>query len=231
MLDSWYGTLAFLIFDVIAFIAVATITYRWFFKRIFDWLAAGVCLIVLSPVYLILYIRALFAKRRGEIEKTILKIKYIGKKGKTVYLRRYALGKKDARFDLYSLVDVFLGRLSFIGCMPFRPSDAEFLDSNEEDRHRAKCGLIHPFILSEDEETSYDQMVENDVRYAEEFSLWLDCKIFFTWLLKTIRGEGKVLGEIREKTYAKSLLDDERISKEDYEKALELDEEIQIEEE
>ena len=74
-------------------------------------------------------------------------------------------------------------------------------------------------------------MVENDVRYAEEFSLWLDCKIFFTWLLKTIRGEGKVLGEIREKTYAKSLLDDERISKEDYEKALELDEEIQIEEE
>lgn len=231
MLDSWYGVLAFLLFDVIAFIAVAAITYRWFFKRIFDFLVAGVCLVVLSPLYLILYIRAIFPKKRGEIESVLIKSKYIGKKGKMVYLHQYALGKKKG-FDLYSLLDVFLGKLSFIGCMPFRPSDAEFLDSDEEERHRAKPGLINPLLLNGDEETSYDEMVKNDVRYAEEFSLWTDCKIFFTWLLKKIRGEGKwYLGEAREKDYAKSLLDDERITKEDYDRALTLDVEIQTEEE
>ena len=231
MLDRWYGVLAFLLFDLIAFIAVAAITYRWFFKRVFDFLVSGVCLIALSPVYLILYLRAIGAKKRGEIEKTVLKTKYIGKKGKTVYLRRYALGKECGQFSLYSLIDVFCGKLSFVGCMPFRPSDAEFLDSDEEERHRAKPGLLNPLLLNGDGDTTYDDMVENDVRYAEEFSLWTDCKIFFTWILKKIRGEGKeYLGEANRTSYANSLLTDERISKEDYERALALDKEIETEE-
>ena len=231
MLDRWYGVLAFLLFDLIAFIAVAAITYRWLFKRVFDFLVSGVCLIVLSPAYLVLYLRAVGKKKRGEIQTVVEKTKYIGKKGKIVWLSRYALSNVNKRFDLYAFLDVFLGKLSFVGCLPFRPSDAEFLDSDEEARHRAKPGLLNPLLLNGDGDTTYDDMVENDVRYAEEFSLWTDCKIFFTWILKKIRGEGKeYFGEANRTSYANSLLTDERISKEDYERALALDKEIETEE-
>lgn len=223
MLDSWYGILVFLLFDLIAFVAVVAITYHWFFKRILDVLISGICIVFLSPIYLILFIRARSAKKRGEIEKTVVKTKYIGKKGKTVYLSRYALNP-NALWDVYAFIDVFFGKLSFIGCLPFRPSDATFLDADEEERHRAKPGLINPLVIVDEEEIEYDEIVANDVRYAERFSLGKDCKIFFTWLLKKIRGEGKgYLGEANEKNYARSLVDDNRISTEEYENALKAD--------
>lgn len=213
---------AFVAFDIIAFVAVAAITYRWFFKRLFDLLGSGICIILLSPLFLALGIRNKSAIKQGKTP--ITKEKYVGKKGKILYLRKYHLKKSDKLFSIYSLLDVFAGRLSFIGVAPFRPSDAEFLDGEENDRHIAKPGLINHLVVSGDEETTYDDMVEKDVNYALNFSFFKDLSIFFTWLLKKIRAEGNsYLGESRTKSYAKSLLDDERITSADYDAALALD--------
>ena len=53
----------------------------------------------------------------------------------------------------------------------------------------------------------------------------MDFRIFFAWLLKKIRGEDDYyMGETRKESYAENLLKDERITKEDYDAALELDE-------
>lgn len=209
---------AFIAFDVIAVIAVAAITYRWLFKRVLDIVCSGVCILLLSPLYLA------FSIRNKKSEKGLVKEKYIGKKGKTVYLLNDSVRSPRSTFSIYSFLDIFTGKLSFIGVTPFRPSDAEFLDEEEKDRHIAKPGLINPLVTVGNEETTYDDMIENDVNYALNFSLGKDCVIFFSWLLKKIRAEGKYyLGETVKSGYAQSLLEEERITKEDYEAALALD--------
>lgn len=214
--------IAFVCFDILAFIAVAAITYRWLFKRLFDILFSGICIVLLSPLFLAFAIRNKIVRREGKTP--VVKERYVGKKGKLVEIRR-ALKKSGKLFSIYSLLDVFEGKLSFIGVAPFRPSDAEFLEGEELDRQTVRPGLINPLILGGDEETTYDDMVENDVRYARSFSLFKDCAIFFKWLLNKIRGEGYgYLGETKEKTYARSLLDDERITQSDYDAAMKLDE-------
>lgn len=214
--------IAFVSFDIVAFIAVAAITYRPIFKRLFDLLFSGISIVLLSPLFLAFAIRNKIAKNAGTTP--VVKEKYIGKKGRSVALRRYTLKKSGRLFSIYSLLDMFEGKLSFIGVAPFRPSDAEFLEGEELDRQTVRPGLINPLIIGGDEETTYDDMVENDVRYARNFSLFKDCAIFFKWLLNKIRGEGYgYLGKTQEKPYARSLLDDGRITQSDYDAAMALD--------
>jgi lipopolysaccharide/colanic/teichoic acid biosynthesis glycosyltransferase len=219
-----WETIAIIALDIIAFFVAAAITYRWLFKRLFDILCSGISILVLAPLFLVLALRNKQAKKEG---KTLLtKEKYVGKKGKIIYLRKYASKKKECLFSVYSLLDVFEGKLSFVGVAPFRPSDWEFLDEEELDRQYSKPGLINPLVISGDEELDYDGMLENDCDYALKISLWKDVKIFVSWILRKARGEGTFyLGTTREKTYALSLLEEERIEKSAYDEALKLDNE------
>ena len=217
-----WETIAIIVFDIIAFFAAAAITYRWLFKRLFDILCSGICILVLAPLFLVLTLRNKRAEKEG---KTLLtKEKFVGKKGKIIYLRKYVLSKKSGLFSVYSLLDIFEGKLSFVGVAPFRPSDCEFLDEEELDRQYVKPGLINPLVLNGDEEIDYDGMLENDCDYALKYSLWRDFKIFFSWILRKARGEGTFyLGKTREKNYALSLLEEERIEQAAYDEALKLD--------
>ena len=99
-----WETIAFVAFDIVAFFAVAAITYRWLFKRLFDILCSGVCIMILSPLFLVLAIRHKKLAKEGTI--AVVKEKFVGKKGKIVYLRKYALRNKNALFNLYSLLDI-----------------------------------------------------------------------------------------------------------------------------
>ena len=79
-------------------------------------------------------------------------------------------------------------------------------------------GLINPLAATGDGETDYEEMFHSDTRYAKKMSLFGDWKIFFYWLLKKARGEGRSYpGVTAEKTYAEALLDEGRIAKEDFE--------------
>ena len=66
-LTKWYGILAFVLFDVVALIAAIALTYKWFFKRALDILVSAVLIIALSPVFLVLHVRAVIYKKRGVI--------------------------------------------------------------------------------------------------------------------------------------------------------------------
>lgn len=229
-LNEWYGILAFVLFDVIALFAVVCITYRWLFKRIFDFLCALVCLIFTAPLFLFVYLRARAAKTRGEIPQIFEKREFIGKKGKKITLKTFAVCgengeetrhgkwlKKTGFYALPKLLDVLAGKLSVVGVKPFTELDLAFLDEEEEDRFIVKAGLINPLVRSGNKATDYDEMIKSDLKYAWNFSFFTDVKIFFSWLLKKIRGEGKeYLGETRNCSYAESLLNEGRISKEEY---------------
>ena len=223
-LDKWYGILAFVLFDIVALIAVIAITYRWLFKRILDFLVSGLLLIVLSPLFLYAILTGSAAKKRGEIERIFQTKTFIGKKGKRIRLHFLnASAEHSAPFKkLPLLADVFLGKLSFIGYTPFTISDAEFLDEDEEERYIVRPGLINPLVCGGSATTDYDEMLQSDKKYANTCGLFKDCKLFLVWLLKKIRGEGKeYLGTTLQTSYAQSLLNDERITKADYDAALE----------
>ena len=82
LLKTWYGTLAFILFDVVALLFIIALTYRWLFKRILDFLTAVFCIAVLSPVYLFIFIWAMIEKKENRLEKVFEYTELIGKKGK-----------------------------------------------------------------------------------------------------------------------------------------------------
>lgn len=240
-LNSWYGIATIVLFDVVALIAVICITYRWLFKRIFDILVSGVCLIFTSPFFLAVLIRgkSFMKKNQGAIESLTENYYRVGKKEKVLNLKKFRSRDNDGEVlggygkwieswklsYLPLLFDVFLGKLSFIGGKALLRSEAEFVETDvEKDRYLAKPGLINPLVRRGDEEITYEEMFLSDRKYAWNFSFFLDCKIFFVWLLRKIRGEDNFyMGETRKETYAEYLLKDDRITTEDFDAAKELD--------
>lgn len=195
-LKTWYGVLTFALFDAAALLLIITLTYRWFFKRIFDFFSASVCLVVCSPLFLTVRIRAGKALKRGEIQAVYREEEFIGKKGKKIRLLSFERGEgaysawlvKTKLYALPRLVDVFCGRLSFIGYVPFTEAECEALTEVQYDRHLTRAGLINPFTVSGGEISEREEMLKADEKYAWNFSFFGDLKIFFSWLLQKIRG-------------------------------------------
>jgi lipopolysaccharide/colanic/teichoic acid biosynthesis glycosyltransferase len=218
-LKEWYGILAFVAFDLIAIFALICITYRWFFKRIFDFFAAIFGLIVCAPIVLAAWIFAITAKKRGETQAWIKREQFVGKKGKNITLHAFYGSKAGKILRLY---DLFCGRISVVGTKLFRAQDCAFLDEDEQERMLVRPGCIHPLILCGNQETDYDEMIQVEKKYAQNYSFFKDMKIFFTWLLKKIRGENDdYMGETRFHGYIETLKKEERISQEEYTAAIE----------
>ena len=232
-LQHWYGILAFVLFDVLAFIAVVAITYRWLFKRVFDFLAALVCILFTSPLFLVVLIRGKRFKSQAEVELSLLeRTPFVSKKGKTVLLTTFRYADQDGdvfgkygnwlvRTGLYKLpylFDVLCGRIAFIGVKPLSEVDAEFIDEENEARFLCRAGLINPLVRTGDSDTTYEEMLNSDNRYAIYGGFGTDISIFFTWLLKLIR-EGKkdeYFGHTRDTSYAQTLLSEGEITTEDF---------------
>ena len=241
-LNSWYGIAIFLTFDFVALLAVVCLTYRWFFKRVFDCVVSGVCLVVTLPLFLVVALRAKkFQKETdGALESIFEKQTRVGKKEKVITLTKFKSRDENGELlgwygrwlenynlcDLPKLLDVFVGKLSFIGVKAMLRSEAEFVeDEVDKDRFTVRPGLISPLVCVGDANTNFEEMILEDKKYAWRFSFFGDCKIFFAWLLNKIRGgDDSYLGKTTS-SYAKYLLDNEQITLDDYTVACELDEE------
>ena len=241
-LNTWYGIAIIVAFDILALLLVICITYRYFFKRVFDILVSGVCLILLSPLFLAISIRGknFIKNNEGAIDSLTETYYRVGKKERVLALKRYrsrdsegqVLGAYGRWLEKYKLsylpriYEVFFGKLSIIGVKDLLRSEAEFVETDvEKDRFLVRPGLINPLVYRGDEEVTYDEMFLSDRKYAWNFSFFMDIKLFFAWLLKKIRGEDDFyMGETRKESYAENLLKDERITKDDFLAALELDE-------
>ena len=240
-LNEWYGLLTFLLFDIVALTLVIAITYRWFFKRVFDLLVSSVCIALTSPLFLAVYIRFLRFKNKAEAQLSwFVETPSIGKKGKWVALKTFRVKDDDGdelgyygawllRTRLYklpALLDVFMGRQSFIGVKAFSPVDAQFVDDENSARFLMRSGLINPLVLTGDDKLTYEEMLSADVRYAYGASFFGDIKIFFAWVLYKAREGGKnYMGETKKIGYAESLLRDGKITQADFDTALESEKE------
>lgn len=189
---QWYGILLLVIVDAGVLFVLIAFTYRWLFKRVFDFLSATVCLIVLSPFFAVISIRGACAKKRGEIATVYRHDEYVGKRGRVKNLLTFERGENDNRYGAWlertgfyklpRIVDIWLGKLSFIGPKMFTEKDCEGLTDVEMDRFLVRAGLITPY-----ECIKADNTLLADEKYAWGYSLFMDMKIFFTWLLGKIR--------------------------------------------
>ncbi len=181
-LSTPYGIAAFLLFDFFALLFVITVTYRWLFKHIFDFLAAVVCIILTSPFWGVVTIRRGIEKKKGERERVFDLTEIVGKRGKEVRVLSF-----ENSFVKYlpRLFDIFLGKLSFVGPSFKVMEEAETFTDVQKDVFLVRPGLISPITSVKAGEEALDK----ELKYAWQFGFFTDFKIFFTWLIKKIRGE------------------------------------------
>jgi exopolysaccharide biosynthesis polyprenyl glycosylphosphotransferase len=95
--------------------------------------------------------------------------------GKT--LRRYSLD------ELPQIFNIFLGEMSFIGPRPLPLRDVEKFADHHHIRHEVLPGITGLWQISgRSDIQNFDDVLQLDIEYIEQWSIWLDMKIF----LKTI---------------------------------------------
>ncbi|MEN6352329.1 MAG: sugar transferase [Bacteroidales bacterium] len=177
--------------------------YRHFFKRLFDFVIALVGLIILSPLFLILWIwlsmankgegAFFFQERPGKDEKIFKVIKF-----KTMTDERDAKGNllpdavrltKIGKFvrstsldEIPQLLNVIKGDMSLIGPRPLLPRYLPYYKENERLRHTVRPGITGWAQINGRNTVNWDRRLALDVYYVENLSFKLDLKIFFKTL-------------------------------------------------
>ena len=176
--------------------------YRDFIKRIFDFFAALVGLLIISPIFIILVI-SLFALNNG---KPFFYQKRSGKNGKLFTIIKFKtmtdktdsdgnllpaiervtkignLCRKLSLDELPQLLNIVKGDMSLIGPRPLLPQYLERYNKRQYRRHEVIPGITGWAQVNGRNAISWEQKFELDVYYVDNQSLALDFRI----LLKTI---------------------------------------------
>ena len=101
-------------------------------------------------------------------------------------LRKFSL---DELPQIYSILK---GDMSFIGPRP--AGDNEYPDY--QDWQRRKLSVVPGMsclwqVEGRNKIDSFDEWIKLDLKYIDNWSLWLDCKIFFKTIIVVLRGTGK----------------------------------------
>jgi lipopolysaccharide/colanic/teichoic acid biosynthesis glycosyltransferase len=81
--------------------------------------------------------------------------------------------------ELPQLINVFLGEMSLVGPRPCLPAEFELYSPVQRERCVVLPGLTGLWQVSGKNRTTFDEMINLDVRYARQVSLGLDLKIIF----------------------------------------------------
>ena len=194
--------------------------YRGFFKRFFDFILSLIAIVVLSPVFLIIYILSLIILGGNPIFKQYRP----GKNGKifAVYKFRSMTNKKDAEGNLLpdkdritkwgtilrklsldelpQLFNILKGDMSIIGPRPRMVEECVFLDETQQDRFKVRPGITGWAQVNGRNNITLDKVVQFDKEYIQKVSLWFDIKIIFKTIgyvfkRKGINKEGTVSNE------------------------------------
>ena len=93
--------------------------------------------------------------------------------------------------ELPQLINVLRGEMSFVGPRPCLPSEYNKYLPWQTERFLTRPGLTGLWQVSGKNRTTFNEMIDLDIQYVRERSLWLDLKI----ILKTIPA---VMAEVRD---------------------------------
>jgi undecaprenyl phosphate N,N'-diacetylbacillosamine 1-phosphate transferase len=185
--------------------------YKHFFKRFFDIVIASVGLIVLSPLFLILWIwlsiankgaGAFFLQERpGKDEKIFKVIKF-----KTMNDRRDENGnllpdserlttigrwiRSLSLDEIPQLINVLKGDMSLVGPRPLLMQYLPLYDEAQRRRHEVRPGITGWAQVNGRNAISWQEKFEHDVWYVDHLSLSLDIKILLKTIEKVFKREG-----------------------------------------
>jgi exopolysaccharide production protein ExoY len=81
--------------------------------------------------------------------------------------------------ELPQLLNVLRGEMSMVGPRPCIPYEFEVYNTWQRRRFDATPGLTGLWQVSGKNRTTFKEMIELDIRYSEQKSLWLDVRIIF----------------------------------------------------
>jgi undecaprenyl phosphate N,N'-diacetylbacillosamine 1-phosphate transferase len=185
--------------------------YRHFFKRLFDFVIALVGLIILSPLFLILWIGLSIAnkgagafflqERPGKDEKIFKVIKF-----KTMNDRRDKNGnllpdserlttigrwiRSLSLDELPQLINVLKGDMALVGPRPLLVQYLPLYDEVQHRRHEVRPGMTGWAQVNGRNAISWQEKFAYDVWYVDHLSLSLDIKILLKTIEKVFKREG-----------------------------------------
>lgn len=177
--------------------------YRRFLKRFLDIVLSGVALVILSPLFLLLYILikkklgspVIFHQRRpGKDEKNFVLNKFrtmTDEKDKEGNLlpdekRLTAFGAKlrsSSLDELPELFNILKGDMSIVGPRPLLEGYLPYYKEEERIRHTVRPGLTGLAQVSGRNFIDWDHRLEKDIEYVKNISFMNDLKI----LWKTVK--------------------------------------------
>lgn len=229
--------------------------YTVFFKRFLDIFISLVALIILSPFMILFSLLTLIFNgwpivytqaRPGRNHKVfnIYKFRSMNnKKDKDGNLlpdsQRITFWGKIIRKlsidELPQLWNILKGDMSIIGHRPKLVKDVIFYEEDVFNQYVTRPGLTGYCQAFGRNKNTWEETFEKDKFYFANMSLWLDIKIFFMTFVSVFKNKGeshsnaeedKVKEKEQEYYYADYLLRTEKITKEQYDKGLELSKEI-----
>ena len=185
--------------------------YKRFIKRIFDFILSLIGFIVISPIFIILWIwltivnkgagALFFQERPGKDERIFKVIKF-----KTMTDERDASGNllpdaqrltKVGRFvrstsldEIPQLLNVIKGDMSLIGPRPLLVQYLPLYNDAQRRRHEVRPGITGWAQVNGRNAISWKQKFEFDVWYVDNISLSLDVKILVRTIMKVFKREG-----------------------------------------
>jgi exopolysaccharide biosynthesis polyprenyl glycosylphosphotransferase len=199
-------------------------------KRIFDQILSTLLIIILSPIFLLIFIVKKFAdpgpafyisKRLSRFSKPIglikfrsMDAKYGGRDaadefrdmGRDDLAAEYEKNRKvdnDPRItkfgaflrassldELPQLFNVFKGDLSLVGPRPILPQEARLASGRTSLLHSVKSGVTGIWQVSGRSELSFEERIELELFYAQNWTFWLDIKILFRTIGVVLRKKG-----------------------------------------
>lgn len=99
--------------------------------------------------------------------------------------------------ELPQLFNVWRGDMSLVGPRPCTPNEYEDYLPWQKQRFNAPPGLTGLWQVSGKNRTTFDEMIQLDIAYAQKLSLWLDLKIMFKTFPVLVTEVREMLGRRR----------------------------------
>ena len=188
--------------------------YKYFLKRLIDFIIALIALVCLSPILLVVTIWLHFAnkgagafftqERPGKNAKVFRVIKF-----KTMTDERDADGKllpdaqrltKVGRIvrstsldELPQLFNVLKGDMALIGPRPLLPEYLPYYTEREQLRHTIRPGITGWAQVNGRNNVSWDQKLELDAYYVEHLTLGMDIKVICMTINNVLKSKDVVV--------------------------------------
>ena len=184
--------------------------YKFFLKRIFDFLLSLTAILLLSPLLLILIIAGMVKmggnpfftqERPGKNGKIFKLVKFKSMNNKRdengellpdeVRLTNYGRFIRNTSLDeLPELINILKGDMAIVGPRPLLVRYLTRYNATQARRHEVRPGLTGLAQVNGRNAISWEEKFRYDVEYVDKVSLLLDIKIILKTALKVVKRDG-----------------------------------------